>query len=291
MSYDRIKSRFNILIILVFIACLWIPNAYAQSRLGAENNPVAVKLLDSIETRDSSNEATIKFYFEIVVGLIQTFIFFLQLLVFNLQLKAFRQQAKFMSSTVTQMESAEETSRKVAASAAKSADASTLSAQAIISAELPFLNIEKVTTAVSFESSKNYEEFIDKIVINIAIKNYGRTPAFIDEILTNICIAQRLPKQPVYNKINQFPNRYVVKADGDLAHTDYSYALKKYFNAIEVADLEIEKNKLYIYGYVAFKDFLGRAHRKGFVLRWSKDFWTNYDDIYPEYGIQQQIDG
>jgi hypothetical protein len=173
---------------------------------------------------------------------------------------AYQTEALAIQTRESSTRQASQTQQSIAV-ATKAADAADLSAKAAIGVELPFLHIE----SVSFSNIPTSDTalWLSQLIPKVIVKNFGRTPAFVYEVAVNGRIGF-LPSKPSY--IVNYPNPDPVVIDGraTLTHEEWLFANGASFSKEEIATYLADATVfLYIFGYIAFHDFLGREHKKG----------------------------
>lgn len=145
----------------------------------------------------------------------------------------------------------------------KAANAAELSAKAAIGVELPKL----MPVGLDFAAREvTLKEKIRLSLINVSVKNYGRTPAFITSHCVEIVWGQGLPAEPDYRQTAKVSPDTVVESGG-------LYELKGLFPRATVPEEAAEAVRdgtlsLWVYGFVRYRDFLGEPHES----RFCKDF-------------------
>jgi hypothetical protein len=162
--------------------------------------------------------------------------------------------------------------------ARKAADTAMLQAKASIGVELPKLMLFHLDFKLS-----DATRFLDKMqypIIEISVKNFGRTPAFITFQATEIAWRGLAPK-PDYGRTghNPPPETIVEQRDtyglGDLRAADLC-------TEVEVREILANRRFLWVFGCVAYRDFLGDRHalrfcRRLFIRQSGGHVWTEGD--------------
>lgn len=174
---------------------------------------------------------------------------------------------------------------KISADAtAKLAASATLSAQAAIGVELPRLEVEQ---AVLVESYTNAQRAIETGDIRIAFYNHGRTTAHIIET----CVIGVVPEYDFLPTKARYPLSSVVRSDiGTITAAENTYVIDCYkrISAKEGDAISILKGekKLWVYGYIRYRDFLDGIWTTKFCLTYSRTA-TGYtfddESVYPDY--------
>lgn len=146
-----------------------------------------------------------------------------------------------------------------------SGEATKLLAEATLNIESPIIIVQKakmVETGIISEEIKTSDLKISPF-IRISVKNIGRTPAFLDHEFIFLSVLNGLTEEPKYPIKFKFPNGMVLEPGS-------SNEIQQKYNHLEsVTNLVLEgKMFLWAYGYIAYKDFIGREHKTGFCFRW-----------------------
>src|ERR1700733_2607837 len=142
------------------------------------------------------------------------------------------------------------------------AEAARLSARAAVGVELPRVFLSKCEFA---ESDKPSEAQLQYPELEMAVSNYGRTPAFPIEVSIEIVCGAALPPEPRYSRTDPFPTGSVIR--------DQPYRLiplAPHFSAEDAIAVASEKKFIWVYGYVAYKDFLNDEHKCRFCQKLCK---------------------
>ena len=166
------------------------------------------------------------------------------------------------------METSIAVANRSAEAANKAANAAELSAKAAVGVELPVFVLHHL-------------DFIDREVadlttllqwptIEISVKNYGRTPALVLSQSSEVSICAVLPERPEYpSALDQPPERVVER--GDIY--DLIAARPERDNLLSPDETQAiidGKIRLWVFGYVRYKDFLGNPH----MTRFCKMLWS-----------------
>jgi len=144
----------------------------------------------------------------------------------------------------------------------QTADAATIQARAAISVELPRLLVSAIVLhrpgVADLAASLQFAR------VEVSIKNYGRTPAFIRQESIEIADEPFLPETPIYPSIAD-------KEPGCVIESGDSYQMKAIYRE-GISHQNISKLLeggifLWVYGYIAYFDFLGERHQTGFCAR------------------------
>jgi hypothetical protein len=167
---------------------------------------------------------------------------------------------------------------KAALAAKKSAHAANLSAKAAIGVELPKVFLSECRFGDMGAAS--WAAKLQRPKLEMAVSNYGRTPAFAIEHSINFICAITPPEIPNYDHTYPFPIGTVIR------EPPFSLlVLRHSFSDEEVADMEAGKKSMWVYGYVSFKDFLNEEHKcrfakKHFRMPWLLANAVGGDDRY-----------
>jgi len=165
-------------------------------------------------------------------------------------------QSQAMTQTLGILKDTAETTRQIA-------DAALLQARASVGVELPRLELNAVDLVHADESIR---QALKAPAVSLRFANHGRTTAFLTARCVELRLANELPAEPEYRAVEQLETAEAV-ASGETAKVGADQRLGELGEA-EVEALRLGRRTLWVYGFVAFRDFLGIEHRKGFCLRW-----------------------
>ena len=165
-------------------------------------------------------------------------------------------QSQAMTQTLSILKDAAETTRQIA-------DAVLLQARASVGVELPRLELSAVDLVHADESIR---QALKSPAVSLRFANHGRTTAFLTARCVELRLADSLPAEPEYRAIETLETAEAV-ASGDNVKAGADQRLGEVGEA-EVEALRLGRRTLWVYGFIAFRDFLGIEHRKGFCLRW-----------------------
>ncbi|HUC66526.1 MAG TPA: hypothetical protein VMA53_13900 [Stellaceae bacterium] len=154
--------------------------------------------------------------------------------------------------------------RDAADAAKRSADAVALQCRATVGAELPRFELGHVHLAYSDQSVR---QALKAPSIDLRFTNYGRTAALVLERCVEVRLGQTLPPDPTYDCVEALAVVEAVdsgKSVGLEAHRRLGDLTES-----QVHGLQSGLNKMWVYGFVRFRDFLGIEHKTGFCLRWT----------------------
>lgn len=169
---------------------------------------------------------------------------------------ALRAQSQAMTHTL-------EVLKEAAAATRRTADAALLQAQASVGVELPRLELAAIDLVHADESIR---QALRAPAVSLRFVNHGRTTAFLTERCVELRLADALPAEPEYRAVEPLEIAEAV-ASGAAVGAAAGERLGELGEA-EVEALRLGRRTLWAYGFVAFRDFLGIEHRKGFCLRW-----------------------
>ncbi len=154
--------------------------------------------------------------------------------------------------------------RDAANAAKRSADAVSLQARAMVGAELPRFELGHVHLAYSDQSVR---QALKAPSIDLRLTNYGRTSALVLEKCVEVRLGQKLPPDPTYDCVEALA---VVEA----VDSGKSVGIEAYRRLGDLSESQVHGllsglNKIWVYGFVRFRDFLGIEHKMGFCLRWT----------------------
>jgi hypothetical protein len=153
--------------------------------------------------------------------------------------------------------------REAADAAKRSADAAALQARAMVGAELPRFELGHVHLAYSDQSVR---QALRAPSIDVRFTNYGRTTALVLEKCVEVRLGHALPPDPTYDFVEALT---VVEA----VESGNSVGIEAHRRLGDLSESQVHGllsglNKIWVYGFVRFRDFLGMEHKLGFCLRW-----------------------
>jgi hypothetical protein len=172
---------------------------------------------------------------------------------------------------------------KVAAEATRTAaDAAVLSAKVSLGAQLPKLMLFHLDFASM--GAANWDAILESPIFDVGIKNYGGTIAFLESRGLELFYDIALPPEPDYS-----PHAYDVEPENVIdSQGIYALTNKDYRPRISPDDVKAIKNErqfLWVYGYVQYKDFLGERH----ILRFCKQLIPSRmkvgSYVFTEFGV------
>jgi len=155
-----------------------------------------------------------------------------------------------------------EAGEKQIAVAQQSANAATLAAQAAIGMEIPRVLVAEV----DFWPEQDFiRQKLQNSEIIVRLKNFGRNQAYVGDNCIFVTVANDLPKIPIYESIYHAdpstiiePNKFFsLKKTGRIAEPDIE----------EVVKWAADGAKLWVYGFLKYRDFLDTEHSTGFCYR------------------------
>jgi hypothetical protein len=169
---------------------------------------------------------------------------------------AVRAQSAEITRSIAVLKDAAEATRQTA-------EAALLQARASVGVELPRLELSDIRLLHADESIR---QALKSPATALAFTNHGRTTAFLTTRCIELRLADALPEEPEYRAIEPLEIAEAVVSGGSVA-AGAAQRLGELGEA-EVEALRLGRRTLWVYGFVAFRDFLGIEHRKGFCLRW-----------------------
>ena len=144
--------------------------------------------------------------------------------------------------------------------AKETASAAMLQARAAVSVELPKIILSRVdlgdTAATSLASR------LQSLRIEIAVTNYGKTPAFLLGQALEIEVCALLPAKPVYPSAFDLPPETVIDYKNK-----YPLGMARPKSPLSPEDIQAildGSTRLWVYGYVYYRDILSEAHMARF---------------------------
>lgn len=154
--------------------------------------------------------------------------------------------------------------REAAEAANRSAEAASLQARAMVGTELPRLELGHVHLA---DADQSVRQALRAPSVELRFANYGRTTALVLEKCVEVRLGQTLPPDPAYDCAEALPVVEAVES-GESVGAAAQRRLGE-LSESQIQGLLTGLNKLWVYGFVRFRDFLGMEHRLGFCLRWT----------------------
>lgn len=167
-----------------------------------------------------------------------------------------RAQSQALTQTLGVLKETADATRQIA-------DAALLQARAAVGVELPRLELGAIELVHADESIR---QALKAPAVALRFVNHGRTTAFLTTRCVELRLADALPAEAEYRTIDELEIAEAV-ASGASAEAGAAQRLGE-LSETEVEALRLGRRTLWVYGFVAFRDFLGIEHRKGFCLRW-----------------------
>ena len=95
----------------------------------------------------------------------------------------------------------------------------------------------------------------------VRFTNIGRTPAYVSHISLNFEVRDKLPFDPVYHRTTDMDHVHFIQPNIETDETELHFMIEP---DDVVQDILEKKTRLWVYGYIAFNDFLGDEYRSGF---------------------------
>jgi hypothetical protein len=170
--------------------------------------------------------------------------------------EAVHAQSTEMTRSIAVLKDAADATRQIA-------EAALLQARASVGVELPRLELSDVRLLHADESIR---QALKSPAATLAFTNHGRTTAFLTTRCIELRLADALPEEPEYRAIEPLEIAEAVVSGGSVEAGAEQHLGE--LGEDEVEALRLGRRTLWVYGFVAFRDFLGIEHRKGFSLRW-----------------------
>lgn len=142
--------------------------------------------------------------------------------------------------------------------ARQAAQAATESAIVAVGVELPKLVLYHLDFNIG---SGDVAAHLRQPSLSVSVKNYGRTPAFLIGQAAEIKIYAALPETPEYECAFNVPPETVVESR--LIY-ELTMAPLRFFSEEDIKAVMAGNRRLWVYGYVHYRDFLGRNHMARF---------------------------
>jgi hypothetical protein len=150
------------------------------------------------------------------------------------------------------------------------AEAAKKSADAVVSAELPILILHFANlTAPGISIIAAHTPLPAEFRPTISFENYGRGPAQIVAGCLEWCVASspsELPLPPRYQNIFPYTANAVVIEKGRIS-LDVPCQIN--LNSNQLLALNTSRQFLWVFGYIAYKDFLDGPHEARFCIKWA----------------------
>jgi hypothetical protein len=151
------------------------------------------------------------------------------------------------------------------AAAETSARAAELSARATVGVELPIVFLQRIDVM-----GKGYSPGVIPSLppapseIWVWFKNYGRTPAILLHLFIDWDVISRLSDEPDYQRL--YPLDGVIEP-GDTF--EFRTASDVIFDQAQIEAANRGTERFWVYGYLAYVDFVRNQHRVGFCAVWA----------------------
>jgi hypothetical protein len=178
---------------------------------------------------------------------------------FTEQLALSQETMEYTARTARAMESSARAMERQAIATAKAAEAGNLSFEIARAIELPTLILNKPSMG---DRLPNMKDMLVRGVVELSVRNYGRTPAFLVEQFSEISL-EPLSDTPRYSKCHPLDADQVVMpgADRDL----YVAAKRGGISDEEAAAILAGSKTMSVYGFVKYRDFLGNYSTMRFL--------------------------
>src|SRR5205807_2203258 len=96
-------------------------------------------------------------------------------------------------------------------------------------------------------------------LVHVNVTNFGRTPAFVIERTVEVeCFGIRIPEMPTYRQSEALPAGAVIEAKDFMRLPDAKPV--RQFSDEEIAGVFNLTHHLAVYGFVIYRDFLGKRN-------------------------------
>ena len=151
--------------------------------------------------------------------------------------------------------------------AKESADAANLSAKAAVAVELPIIVLCMIQLLKQTNPSVQVVGYPDAVsTLRFNFKNFGRTAGELITMCAEWSVAERLPDAPNYKSNYPFIPGAMIEPQKMLPPGPQNFTIR--LQPEEVTAISEETKFLWVYGYLAFRDFLGNEHRQGWCAKW-----------------------
>jgi hypothetical protein len=150
------------------------------------------------------------------------------------------------------------------------AEAAKLSADAAIGVELPIISLAQIQLKNQDQGGRTAGAVVGPpgpvSKLEIAFRNLGRTPAELIAQCVEWAVVQKLPDTPIYKaNFPYVPGTFIEAGEASTA------TLQNYFIRLqpgEITEIADDTKFLWVFGYLSFKDFLGKTHSTRFCAKW-----------------------
>jgi hypothetical protein len=149
------------------------------------------------------------------------------------------------------------------------ANAAELSAKAAVGSELPLVFLTSIDVKPAIGSTpKIVSPSLPQIpsVVFVEFKNYGRTPAILHHLFIDWDVTSRLPDEPDYNRQYPLEDHVIEPRDS----FDFFTTGDVIFDSTQIEAANRGPERLWVYGYLSYSDFLRNEHRIGFCAVWGE---------------------
>ena len=164
--------------------------------------------------------------------------------------------------------------------AKETASAAMLQARAAVSVELPKIILSRVD--LGDMAATSLASRLQSLRIEIAVTNYGKTPAFLLGQALEIEVCALLPAKPVYPSAFDLPPETVVDYKNK-----YPLGIARPKSPLSPEDIQAildGSTRLWVYGYVYYRDILSEAH----MVRFCKVFVPPSPPGYRSFFVDDQ---
>ncbi len=180
----------------------------------------------------------------------------LQLIVFGLQARRLRQTIDTMKKLGSQQSADTQASIAVAQMAA---DATTIQAKAVVDVERPIIVAQNYKLFAVKGKPFSLGTLPAHPVVSMRFQNYGRSPAEVLSYFLATKVAKGLPETPEQHDDYPVAPGTMIPPNGWL-----EFPLIFEWTADERSEIINGDVRLWVFGRVAYRDFLGQCHRRGF---------------------------
>ena len=159
-------------------------------------------------------------------------------------------------------------SNTAAEAAKRSADALVVAEQAQLLTVFGISNVAHVLTELSayVPATPDATPPKERVYVQYALKNYGRTPAVLKEISHEIRHLERLPDELKYVPIPAMPKELAIVAGASTENLQVNLAVPLTVEA--AASIRTGDSYLWLYGRVVYDDAFGREREHRFLYRY-----------------------
>lgn len=148
-------------------------------------------------------------------------------------------------------------------------------ADAALAAELPIVLVQEIELSEWVGFGKPFTVIgggfpPERSKVRFIFHNYGRSVARLTSFCLEHKVVYDLREPPIYKSIASLPTGLVIQRDQSLAIVPDDSQLVRISESDmgRIAEKSPDLARLWVYGYIEFRDFRGESHRTGFCYLW-----------------------